>query len=315
MNIREAERRKFNMTYAFTIEPPDYYALDNEDELIAKCQEWGLISAKATKLKTFYYKGNGLNLPCTILGFVDHMTAVIELDNGKKHCIHPSYLKEMQASGYSTRGLSGAGAEASTEQDASGQSTGTSAVDEPSASASSRSTDAQAPDLADPPVKDDSPAQLYDSEDDMDEPDPFSGLKGDPDGLVEEYTGPQTGASTETSSGAKPKTKAAPKAKAVKIDLPDGKVKMSAVVKEFTTVPNHFSDNDDEVIIYEALTITEPEVIEVGEAWSSHSATMKKHELEVGDVLTFEAKIIKKKLTRNPVPYKINNPSKIQKED
>jgi hypothetical protein len=89
---------------------------------------------------------------------------------------------------------------------------------------------------------------------------------------------------------------------------------MSAVVKEFTTVPNHFSDNDDEVIIYEAVTITEPDVIDVGEAWSSHSATVKKQELEVGDVITFEAKIIKKKLTRNPVPYKINNPSKIQKE-
>lgn len=117
-----------------------------------------------------------------------------------------------------------------------------------------------------------------------------------------------------TTADAKPKAKTASKSKAIKIDLPDGKVKMSAVVKEFTTVPNHFSDNDDEVIIYEAVAITEPELIEIGEAWSSHSATMKKQELEVGDILSFEAKIIKKKLTRNPVPYKINNPSKIQKE-
>ena len=68
---------------------------DNEDELIEKCQEWGLLSGKATKLKTFYYKGNGLNMPCTIIGYVDHMAAVIKLDNGQKHCIHPSYLKEM----------------------------------------------------------------------------------------------------------------------------------------------------------------------------------------------------------------------------
>ena len=82
------------MTYAFTIEPPEYYALDNEPELIAKCQEWGLISAKATKLKTFYYKGNGLNLPCNILGFVDHMTAVIELDNGQNTAFtHPTSKK------------------------------------------------------------------------------------------------------------------------------------------------------------------------------------------------------------------------------
>lgn len=280
------------MTYAFTIEPPEYYALDNEPELIAKCQEWGLISAKATKLKTFYYKGNGLNLPCTILGFVDHMTAVIELDHGQKHCIHPSYLKEMQASGYSTRGLSGAGAEGT-----------------------GQGYTAQVPDSAETSAQDDSPAELVNPENDMDGPDSFSGLKGDPDGLVEEYIGPQAGNNADATSETKPKTKAAPKTKAVKIDLPDGKVKMSAVVKEFTTVPNHFSDNDDEVIIYESVTITEPDVIEVGEAWSSHSATMKKQELEVGDVLTFEAKIIKKKLTRNPVPYKINNPSKIQKED
>lgn len=159
------------MTYAFTIEPPEYYALDNEDELIAKCQEWGLISAKATKLKTFYYKGNGLNLPCNILGFVDHMTAVIELDNGQKHCIHPSYLKEMQASSYSTRGLSGAGAETGTEQGYT----------------------AQAPDSAETSAQDDSSAELVNPEDDMDGPDSFSELKGDPDGLVEEYIGPQAG--------------------------------------------------------------------------------------------------------------------------
>ena len=151
------------MTYAFTIEPPEYYALDNEQELMAKCQEWGLISAKATKLTTFYYKGDGLNLPCTILGFVDHMTAVIELDNGQKHCIHPSYLKEMQASGYSTRGLSGAAAEPKT-------------ADEPPSSGSTSKT-IQAPDSAETPVKADSPAELYSSEDDMDGPDNFSGLK------------------------------------------------------------------------------------------------------------------------------------------
>lgn len=303
------------MTYAFTIEPPDYYALDNEDELIAKCQEWGLISAKATKLKTFYYKGNGLNLPCTILGYVDHMTAVIELDNGDKHCIHPSYLKEMQASGYSTRGLSAAGAEAGTDQEAAEQNRDTAAADDSAASVNGKSASVRSGSAAGSSVKADSPAEPVDPEEDMDESDSFSGLKGDPDGLVEEYIGPLTGTGTDTASETKPKSKAAPKAKAVKIDLPDGKVKMSAVVKEFTTVPNHFSDNDDEVIIYESVTITEPDVIEVGEAWSSHSATMKKQELEVGDVLSFEAKIIKKKLTRNPVPYKINNPSKIQKED
>ncbi|UUZ90153.1 hypothetical protein LJK87_29750 [Paenibacillus sp. P25] len=90
-------------------------------------------------------------------------------------------------------------------------------------------------------------------------------------------------------------------------------MKMKATVKEFATVPNHFSDNDDEVVIYEAVAITEPET-ELGTAWSSYSATLKKLELNIGDTLTFEAKVIAKKLTKHPVPYKINNPAKIQKE-
>ncbi|MCG7379884.1 hypothetical protein MH215_23055 [Paenibacillus sp. ACRSA] len=291
------------MAYAFMIEPQQYTALESEDELIEKCQEWGLLSGKATKLKKFYYKGNGLNLPCTILGYVDHMAAVIQLDNDQKHCIHPSYLKEMQASSYSARGLAGAGTGKVSESTPATISTATS-EDEPSAH-DEPNVEASAP----PTVT--IPSEYPDHMDYIDDDDHrVSGLVGDPDGLVEEYVGPQNSATAE----AKPKAKTASKSKAIKIDLPDGKVKMSAVVKEFTTVPNHFSDNDDEVIIYEAVAITEPELIEIGEAWSSHSATMKKQELEVGDILSFEAKIIKKKLTRNPVPYKINNPSKIQKE-
>jgi hypothetical protein len=66
------------------------------------------------------------------------------------------------------------------------------------------------------------------------------------------------------------------------------------------------------VVIYEAVMIVEPEV-DIGLAWSSHSATLKKIALEVGDTLSFDAKIAKKKLTKHPVPYKINNPSKILK--
>jgi len=284
------------MTYAFMIEPQHYIPLENDEELIEKCQEWGLLSGKATKLKTFYYKGNGLNMPCTIVGYVDHMAAVIQLDNEQKHCIHPSYLKEMQASSYNVRPVTGAETDkaneplnASQTEDTAHAVTASVAVDTISDS-------------------DDIPSDLNDM--DIDAEGSHSGLKGDPDGLVEEYVGPQDG----TSSEAKPKAKTASKAKSVKIDLPEGKVKMTAVVKEFTTVPNHFSDNDDEVIVYEGVAITEPDHVDIGEAWSSHSATMKKLELEVGDVLTFEAKIIKKKLTRNPVPYKINNPSKIQKQ-
>ena len=131
-------------------------------------------------------------------------------------------------------------------------------TEEPSVALSGKITDAEAQNSAVTADKDEPPYEMVDPEDELDGSDSVSGLKGDPDGLVEEYIGPQTGSSADATSESKPKTKAAPKAKTVKIDLPDGKVKMSAVVKEFTTVPNHFSDNDDEVIVYESVTITGP---------------------------------------------------------
>ncbi|MEK8212739.1 MULTISPECIES: hypothetical protein [unclassified Paenibacillus] len=96
------------------------------------------------------------------------------------------------------------------------------------------------------------------------------------------------------------------------LELPEEKLQMSATVKEFTTVPNHFSDNDDEVIIYDEVAIEGYE-LELGEVWSSHSATLKKLELAVGDKVSFEAKVVAKKLTQHPVKYKINNPSKLKK--
>lgn len=87
---------------------------------------------------------------------------------------------------------------------------------------------------------------------------------------------------------------------------------ITARVKEFTTVPNHFSDNDDEVIIYEAVSV-EGHDLAIEEVWSSHSATLKKLELNTGDKVSFEAKIVAKKLSQHPVKYKVNNPSKMKK--
>lgn len=92
------------MAYAFAIEPAAFTRFDEESELIEQCKEWGLVSEKAVKAKAFFYKGNSLNIACNIVGLVDPMTAVIELDTNQLHCIHPSYLKEMQAANYSQRG-------------------------------------------------------------------------------------------------------------------------------------------------------------------------------------------------------------------
>ncbi|MDF2960739.1 MAG: hypothetical protein K0S39_2474 [Paenibacillus sp.] len=244
------------MVHAFIIEPNTYNAFENEAALIEKCKEWGLLTEKATKTKAFFYKRNGMSLACSIVGFVDNMTAVIEFDNNQRHCIHPSYLKEMQASNY-------------------GQKLAAAAED---------------------PVEAAAPAELEGAE---------SGVQPEEAPPVEQAK------KDEPKAGEPPKGKAKEK-KTQKLQLPEEKVKMTATVKEFTTVPNHFSDNDDEVVIYEAVSITESET-ELGTAWSSYSATLKKMELEIGDAITFEAKIVAKKLTKHPVPYKINNPAKLQK--
>lgn len=255
------------MDYAFIIEPNTYIAFENEAEQIDKCKEWGLLSEKANKTKAFFYKGNGVNLACTIVGYVDKMTAVIELDNKQRHCIHPSYLKEMQAANYGQRVAVEADeatpteAEAIAETDASEKA----GVEAPKTEA----------------AKTEAPA-------------------------AEEV------AAEEPKAEKTAKTKAT-KEKAKKLELPEEKVKMTATVQEFTTVPNNFSDTDDEVVIYEAVATLDP-AIEVGLAWSSHSATLKKLELAIGDTIVFEGKIVAKKLTKHPVAYKINNPAKIQKQ-
>ncbi|MHA6534672.1 hypothetical protein [Paenibacillus sp. BAC0078] len=121
----------------------------------------------------------------------------------------------------------------------------------------------------------------------------------------------QEAGATEAAEPEAPKKPAKSKKKPA-IILPEEKLEMTAIVKEFTTVPNHFSDNDDEVIIYEGVTIAGHELA-IEEVWSSHSATLKKLELAVGDRVSFEAKIVAKKLTQHPVKYKINNPSKMKK--
>jgi len=290
------------MSYTFRIEPVHYITFENEDELLDKCKTWGLLSDKATKLKTFYYKGNGLNIPCELLGYVDDLTAVILLDNGQKHCIHPSYLKEMQAAGYNAKTTA-----SRSEQTGDDESSaiGKSKTDKSSSAEEQEQENLQEnnpnsrPDTADVTIPIDT----------LQEESAGSQLKSDPDETVEEDVTPEDKTNRDD-SGKSRNTKE----KAPKLDLPEDKVKMTATIKEFTTVPNHFSDNDDEVIIYEDVRILEPEMLEIGTAWSSHSATMKKHELAEGDILTFDAKIIKKKLTKQPVPYKINNPSKIKKE-
>ncbi|WP_219838207.1 hypothetical protein [Paenibacillus sp. R14(2021)] len=267
------------MEHLATIEPAAYHPFADEAALIEQCKQWSLLSDKALKSKSFVYKKNGSTLPCTIIGLVDDMTAVIELGNKQRHCIHPSLLKEMQAANYGQK--SAAAAEAT--------DTATDAADVAEA--------------AEPAVPQTAEA--------------FEASEPQQDNAADAEAAPKLAAEAPAPVAKKeqspPLPKEEKKKKSSKLQLPEEKVKLTAVVQEFTTVPNHFSDEEDEVIIYEQVAIVGEPVIDVGLAWSSNSTTLKKFELEVGDAIAFEAKIVAKKLTKHPVPYKINNPSKIQK--
>lgn len=118
--------------------------------------------------------------------------------------------------------------------------------------------------------------------------------------------------------------KKAKKEKAPKIELPTDKVHYTAKVKQFALTWNHFNEDNDEVIVLENVVIQQEDPLEIGLAWCSHSKTLKKLELEPGNTLEFDAKIVKKKLAKgkdveeefiieDPVHYKINNPSKLKK--
>lgn len=272
------------MSYSFVVEPLAIQDFESEDELIERCKEWNLLSGSATRPKTYQYKRQGLSLPCEIVGFVDNQTVVIQFENKQHHCIHPAYLKEMQTASFGQRGFSAV--EAKTED---GQEEGLELVME--AEAEEASGEGTAPGVE------------------------VHGEHGlGESGVAEVSAGSASGAGSAASAkpaaaDSKPPKPAAKKKAAVQ--LPEDKLKITAVVKEFTTVPNHFSDNDDEVIIYEGITI-EGHDLPIEEVWSSHSATLKKLELKEGDLLSCEAKIVAKKLTQHPLKYKINNPSKLK---
>lgn len=275
------------MSYSFVVEPLAIQEFESEDELIERCKEWNLLSGSATRPKTYQYKRQGLSLPCEIVGFVDNQTVVIQFENKQHHCIHPAYLKEMQTASFGQRGFSAV--EAKPED---GQEEGAEPVLEAEAEeASGEETLLSA---------------VVQGEDGLGE----SRVAEVGTGSAGSEAGAGSAASAKQATADSKPPKPAAKKKAA-VQLPEDKLKITAVVKEFTTVPNHFSDNDDEVIIYEGITIEGHDLL-IEEVWSSHSATLKKLELKEGDILSCEAKIVAKKLTQHPVKYKINNPSKLK---
>lgn len=115
------------------------------------------------------------------------------------------------------------------------------------------------------------------------------------------------------------------KEKAPKLELPAEKVHFTAAVKQFALTYNPFNEENDEVVVLENVQINQENPLELGLAWCSHSKTLKKFELALGDQLEFDGKVAAKKLAKgkdvpeeflvdDPVSYKINNPSKIVKK-
>jgi hypothetical protein len=97
-----------------------------------------------------------------------------------------------------------------------------------------------------------------------------------------------------------------------KLELPEDKVQFTAKVKEFTSKMNHFKGEEEEVILLERVKVAGENELEIGDAWCGYSKTLKKVELEEGDELAFDGKIVDKKFNKD-IRYKINNPSKLEK--
>lgn len=239
--------------------PPqgDYETFIDENHYVEKVKEWGL----STK-KQFWFKEGTHQHSVTIKGYeiygktAEYNTLVIEFEDGHLTCIHPAYLKEMQASNFGKGNFTEVGE--------------TSAL--PTASTK--------------PVEKTSVKAIE----------------------------------AETTE----KVKNTKKEKPPKLELPAEKVHFTATVKQFALSWNNFNEENDEVVVLENVMIQEETPVEVGLGWCSHSKTLKKFELAIGDSLEFDGKIVKKKLPKGkdveeefiieePVPYKINNPSKIKK--
>jgi hypothetical protein len=150
---------------------------------------------------------------------------------------------------------------------------------------------------------------------------------GESEAVVTQVVNTQAAPAAEEVKPDKPARKAKEKKeKAAKLVLPEEKVHFTAKVKQFALSWNHFNEDNDEVVVFEDVRIESDEPVEVGFAWGSHSKTLKKLELEPGQELEFDGKIVKKSLPKGKdvedetmlldvsVAYKINNPSKIVKK-
>ncbi len=94
-------------TYEVSYFPPkgEFETFQDENHYAEKVREWGISTTKEVK-KQFWYKDKTHQHLVTIKGYEvygensDFNTIIIEFEDGNLSCIHPAYLKEMQASSF-----------------------------------------------------------------------------------------------------------------------------------------------------------------------------------------------------------------------
>ncbi|TVX83978.1 hypothetical protein FQP34_01770 [Peribacillus simplex] len=231
----------------------EYISFLDDTDYIAKGLEWKLFTARSVK-RELLYKSGSFQAKVKLAGYEQYGngldTVVVEFENGKLSCIHPSYLKEMQSSSFGKELLSG----------------------------------------------------------------PVSETSADPSETEQVMEAPITENSDQISEEPKKaKTKTKKTTAKPKLDLPVEKVHFTATVKEFTAKMNHFTGEEDEVILLENVKVTTEPELTIGDAWCGYSKTLKKAELEEGDAIEFDGKVVDKKYNKE-IRYKVNNPSKLVKK-
>ncbi|WP_256218482.1 hypothetical protein [Bacillus sp. MUM 116] len=253
----------------------DFETFRDEEHFKEKLREWGLSASK----EEFWYKERNYQRLISIKGYEvygrdnDQNTLIIEFQDGNVSCIHPAYLKEMQAASFGKESMF---------------------------------------------TVDEKEGEKLDSQTDNSNVEKLTGTESIDKGesAVKDVVASEPKKAKEPK---KPK-----KEKAKKLDLPADKVHFTATVKQFAMTYNAFTEENDEVVVLENVTIIQEPPIELEFAWCSHSKTLKKFELAPGDKLEFDGKAAAKKLSKGKdveeeflvdvaVLYKINNPSKIVK--
>ncbi|MFD0824923.1 hypothetical protein ACT8ZR_04570 [Neobacillus sp. M.A.Huq-85] len=279
MAIQRPQMEQSELTHYI---PPkgEFETFRDEEHFKEKLREWGLSASK----EEFWYKERNYQRLVSIKGYEiygrdnDSNTLVIEFQDGNLSCIHPAYLKEMQQASFGKESMF--------------------TVEE----------------------KDEEKAGPQDSHTENATLEEV--LATEPDEKAE-----SAAKATKAPEPKKAKEPKKPKKeKAKKLDLPADKVHFTATVKQFAMTYNAFSEENDEVVILENVTIVQESPLELEFAWCSHSKTLKKFELAAGDKLEFDGKVAAKKLPKGKeveeefivdvaVHYKINNPSKIVKQE